>query len=65
MKPGKHHQTKHPTKEERKDKERGSRSEPQEQNPNMVTNGQRHKLCSKAPLVARSISKQKEKGNVK
>jgi hypothetical protein len=46
MKPGKLHQTKHPAKGERKNKEREPKSKPKEQNPKWVTKGQRNKLCS-------------------
>jgi hypothetical protein len=35
--------------EKRRNKERGSKSEPEEQNPKLVTKGQRNKSCSKAP----------------
>jgi len=37
-------QSKHPAKAERKNKERGSASKPQEQNPNRVTRGAKEKI---------------------
>jgi len=54
MKPGKLHQTKHPAKGERKNKEREPKSKPKEQNPKWVSKGQRNKLCSRKERPADS-----------